>query len=838
LGATFHQRWRGYLAVALLLALVGGVAMGALIGARRTLSAFPTYLAASDSSNLQADIWNLGESLNRPATRNVAKELARLSDVRHVASAPTMIIVPLDSNGKPPATASAIYGSEVNIYGSTGGMYFHQDRVSVAQGRLADPRRADEMDATAEAAAIMHWHVGEEITFGAFTPAQVQSATFRPSASNDKGELTVRLVGIIVFANQVAHDEVDRFPTGALVTPAFTSRFATSATLPLYGLRVKDGNRGVTKVENEIIRMLPKSTVYAFHETSVVTGQVQRASEPESLALGVFGAIAVLAALLIAGLTISRQLWAERENLRVLRSLGADSATIALDAALGLVVAVVLGAVLAAVLAVTFSPLTLVGPVRQIEPSPGFAFDWTVLGVGLAILVLGLGTATLALAYRRATSTSGVRDEALEKRSGVVDAAARSGLAIAPLIGLRFSLQRGRGRTTVPVRSLLAGSILAVVVVVATVTFSSGLRTLNANPALYGWNWNLAIATPGGGSVPPIAGRLLNHDPDVAAWTRYSFGDSQIDGQTVPELDGPTHPALSPPILSGHTIDAKNQVVVGVATLAALHKKIGDTVYFGYGSPHDAPIYVAPTPLVIVGTATFPAIGTSGTLHPSMGTGLLFASNFGAAAFQKATSSPDPNLNGWAIEVVRLKKGVSTAAGLASLRRISKAANKVLNADPRSQGGDTFVEGAQKPAEILAYQSAGATPFLLALGLSLGAVATLGLALASSIRRRRRDLALLKALGFTQRQLATAVSWQASVTAVVGVIVGVPLGILFGRWLWTSFAHRIYAVPDATVPVVQVLLIAIGAIVVANVVAVIPARSAARTSTALILRAE
>jgi ABC-type antimicrobial peptide transport system permease subunit len=217
---------------------------------------------------------------------------------------------------------------------------------------------------------------------------------------------------------------------------------------------------------------------------------------------------------------------------------------------------------------------------------------------------------------------------------------------------------------------------------------------------------------------------------------------------------------------------------------------------------------------------------------------MLLASNFGGAAFQKATTSTDPNLNGWAIEVVELKKGVSIASGFASLRRISISANKVLNNDPGSQGGNTFVEGDQKPAEILAYQSAGATPFLLASGLSLGAAATLGLALASSIRRRRRDLALLKALGFTQGQIATAVSCQASVTALFGVIVGGPLGIVLGRWLWTTFANRIYAVPDATVPVLQVIFIALGALVMANLVAVIPARSAARTSAALILRAE
>ena len=124
----------------------------------------------------------------------------------------------------------------------------------------------------------------------------------------------------------------------------------------------------------------------------------------------------------------------------------------------------------------------------------------------------------------------------------------------------------------------------------------------------------------------------------------------QVDGQTVPELDGDPHAALTPPLLSGHALDRSNQIVVGQATLAALHKKVGDTVYLSYGSPQNAPVYVPPTPLVIVGTATFPTVGTSGTLHPSMGTGVLFSSDFGSAAFKAAISSPDPNLNGPGID--------------------------------------------------------------------------------------------------------------------------------------------------------------------------------------------
>ncbi len=836
--ATLHRRWGGYLTVVLLVGLVGGVAMGAIAGARRTQSAFPKYLATTDASNLQAQIWNLQESLLGPASADLAKQLARLPDVQHVASAPAMIVVPLKPNGKPIAAAPAIYGNEVNIDGSTGGMYFHQDRVSVAQGRLADPRRADEMDATAAAAQILGWHVGERVTFGAYSLEQVQNNSFNPSAANAVRTFSVKLVGLIVFSSQVSHDDVDRYPTEVLLTPALTRRLASSATLPVYGLRLKHGNEDVARVVRAIVHLVPKGTVYAFHFTSVVTGQVQRASKPEAFALGIFGMIAALAALLIAGLTISRRLWADGEDLDVLRALGASDTAVTLDATLGLLGSVILGSLAALGVAVLLSPLAPLGPVRQVEPSSGFAFDWTVLGFGVALIIGGLGVLTLALATRQAARRSARRQEPVEHRSKIVSAATRAGLSTAALVGLRFSLQRGHGRTSVPVRSVMVGAVLAVVVVVTTATFGSSLGTLNSHPALYGWNWNDALSTGAGGSVPPIAGRLLNHDPDVAAWAGFSFGDVQIDGQTEPELDGSTHAALGPPILSGHGLDAANQIVVGAETLAALHKKVGDTVYFSYGSKKNAPIYIPPTPLKIVGTATFPAIGTSGTDHVSMGNGVLFASNFGPAAFQKAISNPDPNLNGPAIEVVRFRSGVSPAAGRASLQKIARAANKVLIADPRSGAGGVFVVGVQRPAEMIAYQSTGATPAILAAGLGVGAVVALGLALASSVRRRRRDLALLRALGFTQRQLATAVAWQASATAVVGIVVGVPVGIVLGRWLWILFAREIYAVPDPSVPVLQLLFIVLGALVLANLVAAIPGRIASRTSTALVLRAE
>jgi ABC-type antimicrobial peptide transport system permease subunit len=132
----------------------------------------------------------------------------------------------------------------------------------------------------------------------------------------------------------------------------------------------------------------------------------------------------------------------------------------------------------------------------------------------------------------------------------------------------------------------------------------------------------------------------------------------------------------------------------------------------------------------------------------------------------------------------------------------------------------------------------GLTPALLVSGLALGAVIALALTLFSSVRQRRREFALLKSMGFVRRQLASAIAWQASVDAVVGVVIGIPLGILAGRWLWDLFADQIDAVPYPTVPLLPIVLVAVGTLVFANVIAAVPARTAARTPTALMLREE
>ena len=157
---------------------------------------------------------------------------------------------------------------------------------------------------------------------------------------------------------------------------------------------------------------------------------------------------------------------------------------------------------------------------------------------------------------------------------------------------------------------------------------------------------------------------------------------------------------------------------------------------------------------------------------------------------------------------------------------------------PQFEDDGGSVLGVERPAEILNYRTLGTTPTLLGIALACGAVVALGLTLVSSVRRRRTDLALLKPIGFTRRQLAAVIAWQASVAVGFGCVIGIPLAIALGRFLWDLFVHEISAVPDPTIPAVSIVVIGVAAIVLANLVAAIPGRIAARTPTAQLLRTE
>ena len=141
------------------------------------------------------------------------------------------------------------------------------------------------------------------------------------------------------------------------------------------------------------------------------------------------------------------------------------------------------------------------------------------------------------------------------------------------------------------------------------------------------------------------------------------------------------------------------------------------------------------------------------------------------------------------------------------------------------------------PPEVREVHGVNDLPLALASVLTLLAVGTIAHTLVTSVRRRRRDLAILKALGFVGRQVRASVAWQATAIAGAGLIVGLPLGAAAGRWAWTALAQAFAIEP---VPVISAgLLLAVPAVLVlANAVAAIPARTAARTQPGVVLRTE
>ncbi len=844
--ATFRHRWGGYLSLILLVGLVGGLSMGALAAARRTQSSFATYLASTNPSNLGITVFGgVGNGGGTAPTysSSAVEAIARLPGVRQVEAAVPIAAAPLAPNGGP----RLVNINDVQPVASVDGLFFDQDRLAVTAGRLADPDRPHEMMMTASAAHLLGVRVGEVIPYGVYTAEQTDLPGFGTARVAPRIRFDATLVGLVQQSNAIVQDDIDQFPTFVFFTPALGREVVAEGAgegAITYGLQLDHGNADVNAVEREFARTAPSGNTYGFHAIAPVEAKVDRTVKPLAIALAVFGGVAALAALLIGLQLMSRQLRDAEGDSSILRSLGAGPTTIAVDGLVGILASIAVGSLLAVGVAIALSPLAPLGPVRPVYPGGGIAFDVTVLGVGLLVLVIGLGAMALVLAYRGAPHRVAARSRVTAPRtSRAVEAASSVGLPAPAVVGVRFALDPGRGPTAVPVRSALVGGILAVALVVATLTFGSGLQSLVSHPALYGWNFSYLLNASN--TTPPQMLSLLDHDPDVIAWDGYDYNDAEIDGQGVPFLfehgHSSTKAPISPPILAGHAVEGKDQIVLGAATLAQLHTHIGGTVVVSYGTPGN-PVYVPPTRLVVVGTVTMPAVGFSSVIddHTSMGTGALMSEAALPALFEQALSSSDPTLNGPNLVFVRMRAGLPPAQDLANLQRIATAADHVFAAIPGGAGQGDYVSvlGVQRPAEIVSYRTMGLTPALLVSGLAAGAIVALGLTLVASVRRRRRDLALLKTLGFTQRQLVAAVAWQASVAAVIGIVIGVPLGIVAGRWLWSLFARQIYAVPRSSVPDLSIVFVGLGALVLANIVAAWPGLIAARTPTALLLRAD
>ena len=817
--STFRHRWRGLLGIVLLTGLLGGLSMGALQAARTTESSPLDFANGTHTPGLFVlDGFASGTKSAYNAT--LLRRIAHLPHVVRVESEVGINAGPIGKNDEPLAASEGIGAN-----GSVNGLNFDEDRVIVTEGRMANPNRADEFVLDSGTARLYGYHLGETVPIGWVTNAQSQDegSTIKvPPTQQVKMKLVgvgaIDLNGLFQDQGGVGIDQIELF------TPAFThSLLACCSNDMLSGITLQGGLQSpyYRNVESEVRALLPKGVPFTYVQATDVLARAERTLKPESIALGVFGGIAGLAALLIAGQMIGRRVRLNSEELDVLRALGADPTMTVGDGLIGAVGAVLLGTLLAGLVAVGLSPLGPLGPIGPLVPLT-LRVDWAVVGLGMAVLAVALGTLAVVAALRAAPHRLATRLQR-DRASSVAHAVTSAGLPPAAVTGIRFALEPGAGRNAVPVRSAILGAVLAVVVVISTITFGSSMNTLVSHPALYGWNWSADIDGGGGlGDIPAHnVARLLDADPLVGGWTGVYYSTLQIDGINVPVMGGSPHASVGPPLLSGHGFEASNEVVLGADTLAQLHKHVGDSVAVGAPGARLVTLRIA-------GTATMPSIGVVGSSHLEMGSGALLSYTLIPPKARNVFDVPQTGPNA---VLVRFKKGADAAAGLRSLQSI-------VRQNPQIKGDGGSVLAVQRPAEILNYRTLGTTPTILGIALAAGAVIALGLTLVTSVRRRRTDLALLKSLGFTKRQLASAIAWQASVAVGIGCLIGIPLGIALGRFLWDLFARQINAVPDPTIPTASIVLIGVGAVILANLVAAVPGRIAARTPTAQLLRSE
>jgi hypothetical protein len=142
------------------------------------------------------------------------------------------------------------------------------------------------------------------------------------------------------------------------------------------------------------------------------------------------------------------------------------------------------------------------------------------------------------------------------------------------------------------------------------------------------------------------------------------------------------------------------------------------------------------------------------------------------------------------------------------------------------------------PDQVENLRRVGDLPVVFAGLLAALAVATLGHTLVTAVRRRRHELATLKTVGFVPRQVAATVAWLATSLVVVALAVGLPLGVAAGRWGWTVVADGIGTPAAPVTPTFAVLVTIPLALLVANALAALPGRRAARIRPAVALRAE
>jgi hypothetical protein len=806
-GLLVSRAHRPSRAARLLLAVVAGLVAGTSIGA----------VAAARRADGSADRfarWYRPEDLNVVANPELPHDqaLAALTAVRRRSEVATsmrlaVLVTRAHAGAVRSRSGRGAMVAEVDLDPPTPAM----TRPRLLQGRLARPDRAGEVTINERLDDLLHVGVGDRISLDLFRAAEIDrigNGIGGPPAATPRPVV----VGIVRNPYDLERTpasqrgNLDEFNDARLyATPAFWQ--AHGPDLALYGFQLR-------------VRLRPGTAIRkAFEQAVVATGTsitfppdvfrdaavVRRSTTTEAIALLVFAGLLGTVGFVLLGSAVRRAVAIDPDDLAVCRALGVSRGELVV-AELVRVWPVVLGAAVVAVpTAVLVTPHAAFGLSRQAEMGSGAGVALTtgvVLVTGLVVLATTMLAGASYVAARRDVGRPAAVGSVSRAGGRLLGWMARVGAPPWSVAGVRMSLPLP-GRAGNLVRSALATVAAGVALLVATTTFGASLHHLVVTPAARGWTWDVNVGNFSDATQSEAGRRALAADHDVAAFTGFDSQELLVDGHSTDVLGVEDLDVLDLPVSKGRLPSRRGEVAFTRDTAATLHRKIGDTVAItGFRG--------AKVPFEVVGETIGPGAVENDL---DLRTGAII----GWDDLQPLAPSP-VTLEQYA---VRLRDGVDRDVA----RRGLRSSFGLAIFEPAATSGVASVERVQPLLVLFA-----GSVLVLAAG-------TLVHALAVALRRRRREVALLKALGFDRGEVGRTVVLQAVSLAAVGVVVGLPVGLVVGGWAWRVAARTIGVLSGPITPVaVPVAVVAV--LLAAGAASIGPARRARRVPAAEVLRTE
>jgi hypothetical protein len=670
-------------------------------------------------------------------------------------------------------------------------------RVPLVAGRAADPSVSDEAVVN-EAFLTRHGvQVGDVVEVAPFTWEEFDAGSTggEPVAPS----LPIRIVGAVRTPEDLTsalegNDALSVIDSVLLLGRGWVEAYGDEFARYQNGVMV-DVAAGADPLQ-VLRRVAPDRVGMSIGESFVETevASVRDAVSYEARATWAAAALAALAVAVFLGQMLTRQARRELDDVVPLRAMGATTGLLVRSsvARWGLTAAIAVAG--AAALGAYGRSRGPVGVARQMLGSTPIGLDAIVAATtlaGLTLLVLGAGLGGTALAARSP------RRDAPNRRRSAVPAPTVAGIA-----GLAW-LSPASTRSRSQVMGVVLGSTVAVAAAVAAVSVVASLGRLASEPERFGASWDATISAvlsdesarpvidglqhlPG---VDSVAG-LLGNNGSIGDHDLYVYGFTPVPG--LPS-------DIAPVVTRGRAPSAPDEIALGATSLAEIGADVGDTVELTY-LERTRPLHLVGEVLVYDTWEDRPGVG--------------------AVVDHRLLEELEPR-------AYTTDYAVRFAPG-----RAVEGLDALWRQFPQQ------VTGPVVPGAVRNFQRVSAWPAVLAGLVALLALAALFHALLVTVRRQRGQLAVLQALGFRRRQLGATVSWFATALALPAVVVGVPLGVAFGRWGWNVLAGDLGVPSGPVVPAVAVALVAVAALLVANLAAAPLAWRAGRIDAAFALRAE